>query len=234
LHACACGATGAKADGLSWQHARPYGDAPLRAATSDEVARIVECFKEASARAKQAGFDGVEIHGARGYLIDEFLSAPGRSLDERLRVPLAVARAVRLGFPDGVVSYNWSLYKMTDAGYRPPGGTQEVERIARALIDAGVDVLHVSTRDLTRAEPLGEPFARVVRRAVPQANLILNGGVRTLADAERALQEMSGEFVAMARALLANPDWIERATRGLALREFVRGMEHRPLLQPFM
>ncbi len=234
LHACARGATGAKADGLSWQHARPYSDAPLRAATPGEVASIVECFGDASARARRAGFDGVEIHGARGYLIDEFLSAPGGSLEDRLKVPLAVVRAVRLAFPDGVISYNWSLYKMTDSSYRPLGDTDEVEQIARALIDGGVDVLHVSTRDLTRVEPLGEPFACVVRRAVPQASLILNGGIRTLSDAERALQSMKGDFVALARALLANPDWIERATRGLALREFVRGMEHRPLLQPFM
>jgi 2,4-dienoyl-CoA reductase-like NADH-dependent reductase (Old Yellow Enzyme family) len=233
LHPWAMGATGAKADGLSWQRARPYSEAPVRAATDEELVRIVESFAHASQRARDAGFDGVEIHGARGYLVDELLSAPGRSLDDRLRVPLAVVRAVRRGFRDGIVGYNWSLYKMTDPGYRPPGGKDEVEQIARALIDAGVDLLHVSTRDLTRVEPLGEPFACVVRRAVPRAALILNGGIRTLEDAERALRDLQGDFVAMARALLANPDWIERATRGLPLREFVRGMEHKPLLEPF-
>lgn len=234
LHSYAIGARGAKADGVSWQRALPYAKAPVRAATHEEIKHIVESFGQAAERARGAGFDGVEIHGARGYLIDEFLSAPGRTLDERLSVPLAVVRAVRGAFPDGVVSYNWSLYKMTDTGYRPPGGTVEVERIAQALIDAGVDLLHVSTRDLTRMEPLGEPFAGVVRRAVPNAALILNGGIRNLADAEHALQDMKGDFIAIARALLANPDWIERATRGLPLREFVRGMEHEPLLQTVM
>lgn len=233
LHSCALGVSGRKADGLSWQRVLPYAQAPVRAATREEIDRIVDGFAKAAHRASEAGFDGVEIHGARGYLVDEFLSAPGADLNERLTVPLEIVRAVRSGLPAGIVSYNWSLYKMTDATYCPPGGAAEVERIARALIDAGTDVLHLSSRDLTRLEPLGEPFVRVVRRAVPHAPLILNGGVRTLADAERALGEMGGDFVALARTLLANPDWMDRALRGLPLREFVRGMEHRPLVQTF-
>lgn len=234
LHSWAIGASGAKADGVSWQRALPYAEAPVRAATREEIKHIVESFGRAAERARAAGFDGVEIHGARGYLVDEFLSLPGASLEERLTLPLAVVQAVRRAFPEGVVSYNWSLYKMTDALYQPPGGSEEVERIARALAEAGVDLVHVSTRDLTRVEAFGEPFARAVRRAIPATALILNGGIRKLEDAERTLKEMKADFVAIARALLANPDWVERATKGLPLREFVRGMEHQPLLQTFM
>src|SRR5690606_10413794 len=101
LHACALGASGEKAAGNSWQMGRPYADAPVRAATQEELRQIVESFARAARRARAVGFDGVEIHGARGYLVDELLSQPGVELEARLAVPLAIVAAVREAFPEG-------------------------------------------------------------------------------------------------------------------------------------
>ncbi|MGE3680005.1 MAG: tRNA-dihydrouridine synthase [Burkholderiales bacterium] len=229
LHAVALGASGEPAAGSSWQMAKPYAGAPLRAATAAELERIVDGFAQATARARAAGFDGVEIHGARGYLLDELLSQPGVPLRERLRVPLAVARAVRAALPDGVLSFNFSLYKMDDVKYQPPGGRDEVESIARALAGAGVDAIHVSTRRTLRPEPWGETLAATVKRAAPACCVIANGGLVTREDCEAALEQTGAGFVALARALLANPDWLDRVRRGLPLATYRPGMEREPL-----
>lgn len=229
LHACALGASGCPASGISWQGGRPYAGAPVRAATAAERESVVRAFAEAAALAREAGFDGVELHGARGYLLDELLSQPGVPLEQRLAVPCAAIRAAREAFPDGVLSYNLSLYKMDDLTYQPPGRRGEVEAIAVAIAACGVDALHVTTRRVVRDEEYGEPFARTVRRVVPHKALIVNGGLRTLEDAEVALENTSAECVALARALLANPDWIARVARGEPLQGYAPGMERLPL-----
>jgi 2,4-dienoyl-CoA reductase-like NADH-dependent reductase (Old Yellow Enzyme family) len=135
---------------------------------------------------------------------------------------------VRQALPDRLLTYNFSLYKMDDITYQPSGGAEEVGSIARALRDAGVDVLHVTTRRVLRAEPFGETLARVVCRAVPADAVIVNGGIRSLEDAEAALRQTGAAFVALARALLANPDWIHRATACLPMATYQAGMEAQP------
>lgn len=229
LHPMAMSASGRKAVGVSWQTARAYADAAVRAATPTDIEQIVHGFRRAAQRAKEAGFDGVEIHGARGYLVDEFLSQPGLDLSQRLAVPLAIARAVREAFADGLLSYNFSLYKMDDLSYQPPGGRQEIAMIAASLCAAGVDVMHVSTRSVLRAEAFGERLAWAVRAAVPDKSLIVNGGMRTLDNAEAALASTEAECVALARAQLANPDWIRRVAAGLPMAAYTPGMEKRAL-----
>jgi 2,4-dienoyl-CoA reductase-like NADH-dependent reductase (Old Yellow Enzyme family) len=231
LHAVALGASGDAATGLSWQTARPYATAPVRAAGREEVDGIVRAFGDAASRAREAGFDGIEIHGARGYLLDEFLSQPAVGIDERLGVPLAIVRAVRERFPDGPISYNFSLYKMDGLGYQPSGGGEEVALIAASLCAAGVDAMHVTTRRVLRPESFGKTLAGAVRAVVPDKALIANGGVRTLEDAESALAQTGADFIAMARALLANPDWIARVSNGAALQAYKPGMEKEPLWQ---
>ena len=230
LHACALGPTEARAQGLAWQTQRPYAEAPVRAAGASDIEALVRGFADAARRARVAGFDGVELHGARGYLLDGFLSESALGdLEARLRVPLAVLRAVREAMPDGLLSWNLSLYKMDDYRYQPPGGRAEIEAIARALVAAGADVLHVTTRRALRAEPWGETLARTVREAVPDCALIANGGLHSGEDCDAALAHGGAQAVSLARALLANPDWFARLREGRALRAYAPGMEAAPL-----
>lgn len=233
LHLAASDGTAA---GTTWQTGRP--NAPARAASAAEVDGIVDGFVRAAARARDAGFDGVELHGARGYLLDDFLSAGrnvrtdayGGSLEGRLALPLRVVRAVRDAIGTLPLAYNLSLYKMDDGAYQPPGGRAEVEAIAHALHAAGAGILHVTTRKLLRPEPWGEPLVATVRRALPQATIIGNGGIRTLADAGAALEQAGCDLVSLARPFLANPDWLQRCLRGAALRDYQPGMEREPLV----
>lgn len=232
LHLCASDGTAA---GTAWQSGRP--NAPARAATTGEIDAIVETFAQAARRACHAGFDGVELHGARGYLLDAFLSAStnrrtdafGGSLEGRLRLPLRVVRAVREAIGDRPLAYNLSLYKMDDTAYQPPGGADEMRAIARALAAAGVDVLHVTTRRLARAEPWGEPLVRTVRDAVPDALVIGNGGLRTLDDAREAMAATGCDAVSFARGWLANPDFIRACRAGEPLKAYAPGDERLPL-----
>lgn len=233
LHLAASDGTAA---GNTWQTATP--NAAASAATPAQIDAIVQGFVQAARRAVAAGFDGIELHGARGYLLDDFLSATsnrrtdnyGGSLQGRLALPLRVIREVRAAIGDVQLSYNLSIYKMDDNTYQPPGGKEEAGEIARALAGAGADILHVTTRKLLRPEPWGETLARTVRDAVPGAIVIGNGGIKTLTDADEALASTGVDLVSIARPFLANPDWIEKMQRGRAAEPYVPGMERLPLL----
>ncbi len=230
------GASDSVAAGNTWQTGVP--NAPARAATPQEIDAIVEAFGAAARRAVEANFDGVEIHGARGYLLDEFLSTSsnGRSdeyggdLKSRLKMPLAVVRRVRQSIGRAPLSFNFSLYKMDDGRYSPPGGRDEVVSIVRALRDAGADIVHVTTRKAVRPEAWDEPLARTVRDASMSGDVIANGGLSTPQDCEAVLENCGATMVSMARALLANPDWITRAYSNHPLARYVPGQERLPLL----
>lgn len=224
------------AAGTTWQTGVP--NAPARAATAEQIDAIVEGFTQAARRAREAGFDGIELHGARGYLLDNFLSAStnqragayGGSLEGRLALPLRVIRAVKQAAGGLPLAYNFSLYKMDDGAYQPPGGQAEVAAIAQALHAAGANILHVTTRKLLRAEPWGEPLVATVRKAVPGAIVIGNGGLKTLADCEQAIAQTGCDAVSLARPFLANPDWIARNLAGGDLRAYAPGQERWGLL----
>jgi 2,4-dienoyl-CoA reductase-like NADH-dependent reductase (Old Yellow Enzyme family) len=213
----------------SWQRQRPYTQ--TRRIERAEIPTLVEGFAQAAALARAVGFDGVEIHGSRGYLLDDFLSGYnnreddyGGSLENRLRFPGEVVRAVRDAVGPLPLSYNLSLYKMDTVDYLPPGGTAEIARVLEVLASAGVDAFHVSTRGLDRC-CIGETrFLDVVRGATDR-KVIGGGGLRTLDDAETALQQGRLDVVSLARGLVANPDILERAEKGLALAPYRRGLE---------
>lgn len=228
LHASAIGPSAQPAAGRSWQTGRVYAQAPVRKASAIEMEHIVNAFGAAARRAKAAGFDGVELHGARGYLLDGFLSYGGDALEARLAVPLAAVRAAREAFA-GPLSFNFSLYKMDDTRYQPPGGRDEVAKIASALAAAGVDILNVTTRRCLRAEPWGATLVNTVKLAAPGTAVIANGGLQTLAECEQALAETGADLVSLARALLANPDWMRKAPAGAALASYAPGMEREAL-----
>ena len=105
-----------------------------------------------------------------------------------------------------------------------------MSEIAQALVAGGADILHLTTRKIFREEAWGQPFAATVRAAVPQACLIVNGGIADLDGARQALNAFAAQAVSLARPLLANPDLIARSHQGLDLKIYAPGDERRPLL----
>ncbi|MBP2231669.1 2,4-dienoyl-CoA reductase-like NADH-dependent reductase (Old Yellow Enzyme family)/thioredoxin reductase [Azospirillum agricola] len=205
---------------------RVYREEP-REITVPEIADLVRKFGDAAARAVAAGYDAVEIHGAHGYLIGGFLSgaanrrtdAYGGSLENRMRFPLAVVSAVRHGAGEAPVIVRLSAEEFVE------GGTtlDEAERIAPRLVAAGADALHVSTGTAERmdrnVDPVSAPqgwriplASRI--RAVAGVPVLTVGVIRQPDVAERAIADGSADFVALGRALLADPQWPDKARRG--------------------
>nr|WP_199340416.1 NADH:flavin oxidoreductase [Mycobacteroides chelonae] len=133
------------------------GDAsPLgRALLTGELAPLAEQYATAARNAKAAGFDAVELHGAHGYLLDQFLwertniraDGYGGSIVDRVRFPVEVVRAVRAAVgPDFPILYRFSQWKQADYTATLADSPAELERLLAPLVEAGVDVFHPSTR----------------------------------------------------------------------------------------
>ncbi|MGE5551090.1 MAG: hypothetical protein ACM3ZC_11260 [Bacteroidota bacterium] len=200
-----------------------------RALTPEEICALVACFAAAAQRCIQAGFDGVELHGAHGYLLSQFLSPltnrrtdgwGGPTVRERLAFPLAVARAVR-----GVIGPRPLLgYRLGIADYAA-GGLPLAEGIEAAGILAGtgyLDLLHVSNGLSGVHRPLPPAdfeFSQLLwlgaqAKAAVDLPVIAVGGIRTGAEARRVLSRNHADLVAVGKAMLADPDWPAKALAG--------------------
>lgn len=188
--------------------------------SDDEIQDIIKKYGEAAARAKKAGFDAVEIHGAHGYLITQFLSPLtnrrtdrwGGSPEKRLTFALEVLKAVREAVgPDFPVGFRLSAMEGV------PGGmtVEDTKRIASALVDAGVDVLHISAGipeadiDIPLAhKPHGWNVenASAIREATGRrVPVIAVSRLGVPALARSVVENDKVDMVALGRALLADP-----------------------------
>ena len=181
------------------------------------IGRIVEAFAAAARRAVEAGYDVVEIHGAHGYLIHEFRSALsnqrtdsyGGSVENRQRFPLQVVRAVREAIgPETVLDIRLSASDWAEGGVTG----EETAAFSRELVEAGVDVLHISSGGNVPAEvPVGPgyqlPLAEQVKRAVAGSDVPVVGVglIEEAAQAEQALIAGQVDAVAVGRAALRDP-----------------------------
>jgi 2,4-dienoyl-CoA reductase-like NADH-dependent reductase (Old Yellow Enzyme family) len=185
------------------------------AATEAWIAETITRFRDAAVRCAKAGFKGVELHGAHGYLLGQFLSvvqnqrsdAWGGSLDNRARLLRDVMRAVRSAVPSSfVVGVRISP---EDFGQSVGLDLDESLTLARWLCDDGADFLHVSLWNASRAttkRPSERPIP-LFRAAMPSAvPLVVAGAIWTREEAERYLAE-GADAIAMGRAAILNPDW---------------------------
>ncbi|SMF30065.1 2,4-dienoyl-CoA reductase [Tistlia consotensis] len=203
---------------------------PPRALAAAEIERLVEAFARSAGWAVAAGYEAIELHGAHGYLLGQFLSpftnrrddAWGGDEARRLAFPTAVIRAVKARVGQAVpVIYRLSAEEFVEGGLT----IAETERLAPALVAAGADALHVSTgvaeRLDTNVDPISAPegwrlpLARRIRAAVP-VPVIGVGVIRKPELAEAALAAGDCDLVALGRALLADPDWPAKARAGQA------------------
>lgn len=199
-----------------------------RALTKEEIQELVEKFAQAALRAKAAGFDGVEIHAAHGYLLNEFLSPYtnkrddeyGGSLENRLRILSDIlVRTRELVGEDFVVGVRLSVEEFV------PGGLTlaESREIAQRLDDQGVDYLSVSCGIYESVSTVVEPMnysegwraylARGIKEVV-SCPVIAVGVIRHPEMAERILAAGDADFVAIGRGLIADPDWVKKVAAG--------------------
>lgn len=197
-----------------------------KAMTESDIREAIEGFADAAVKARLAGFDGVEVHGANGYLLDQFLTAYANERDDRYggaaadraRFAADVVRAVRGAVGDGFpIGIRLSQGKVNDHGYRWPGGRADAEAIFGAVAEAGPDYVHVASegrdwRETARIED-GLTITQLAKR-VTSLPVISNGGMHDPEQAEMVLREGHGDVVALGRGALANPDWPVRLRDG--------------------
>ena len=202
---------------------KPHEDP--RALETDEIPRVVEDYLRAAERAKTAGFDGVEIHGANGYLIDEFLQSKtnhrtdeyGGSIENRYRFLKEVVEAVTSVWPAhrvGVhLSPNGAYNDMGSPDYR-----EQFTYVASQLDHFGLAYLHVVDGLAFGFHGLGEPMTLAEFRKVFHGPLIGNCGY-TKETAEKAIAEGYADLISFGRPFISNPDLVERFSNGWALAE---------------
>ena len=196
-------------------------DGGPRAATEDDLARVIDQFGNAAVRAHKAGMDGVEIHGAHGYLLTQFLSpientrtdSWGGSLENRARLIREVMRTVRSRVPKSfVVGVRLSA---EDFGNAKGMDLDESVTTGKWLADDGADFIHLS---LWRAEfnSRKRPDEHVVtafkKVLPPDVSILVAGNIWTRGDAEKLL-ELGADCVALGRSAIVNPDWPLRIAR---------------------
>lgn len=214
------------------------GAARGRALRGDELPGLAAQYAQAARNAVEAGFDAVELHGAHGYLLDEFLwdrtnqrtDGYGGSVAARTRFPVEVVAAVRAAVgPDFPIIYRFSQWKANAYDARIAEDPAQLEAILGPLVTAGVDVLHPSTRrhylpafpgsDLSLAgwtrKITGIPVIGVgsVGLATEFRPGRRDGDIIAAAPVEKVVEQFTaGEFdiVAVGRALLAEPAWVNR------------------------
>jgi 2,4-dienoyl-CoA reductase-like NADH-dependent reductase (Old Yellow Enzyme family) len=190
----------------------------VRAATEDDLARVVVEFAAAARRAKSAGFDGVEIHGAHGYLFTQFLSASnqrgdqwGGSLENRARLLREAMRAVRAATgPAFTVGVRISP---EDFGNARGLDLDESLATARWLAEDGADFVHISLWNaLAPTKKRPEMHALPLFRAAvgPDVALLVAGSIWTRDEADQLLAR-GADGVALGRSAIVNPDWPKRA-----------------------
>ena len=205
-----------------------------KAMSKDEILHTVEAFSSAAEQAINAGFDGVQIHAAHGYLLSQFLSPwfnhrtdeYGGSLENRARIVLEILAAVRrVAGPDYPI-----IIKMNSEDFHKPGfSLADMLKTAALLEQAGIDAIELSggtvisdesRQPVRKGDPKSEDeevYYRAAARRFKTAlsvPLILVGGIRSYTTAKQLVQEGLTDYIALSRPLIREPDLVARWHRG--------------------
>lgn len=194
-----------------------------------QIYQVIDGFAASAERAvTQAGFDGVEIHAANGYLLDQFLTAHTNQRDDRwggdiaarLTLTLEVIKAVRRRIgSQALLGVRISQGKVNDFHHKWPEGEAGARQVFALLQAAGVDYIHLTEYQcwLPAFSDSDRSLVQIAREAAPSVIIIANGGLDDGALAEEALRQ-GADFVAIGKAALANHDWPTRVANNEPLR----------------
>lgn len=204
----------------------PHAATP-RALTDAEVVAIVQAFGETTRRAIEAGFDGVEIHGANRYLIQQFFSPQsnqrtdrwGGSIEKRLAFPLAVVEVVKQVVATHakdpfIIGYRLSPEEMWENGIT----VNDTMVLVDALAGKGLDYLHISLANFfaqPHTPPHGDrPIIDLIADHVDGRLPVIGVGELYTADEALRARQSGADVVALGRPLIMEPDWVEKVEQG--------------------
>lgn len=205
------------------------GGTPIvpRELTITEIEAIIESFAQATRRAIEAGFDGVEIHGANGYLIQQFFSPHsnrrddqyGGNIQKRMTFPLAVIERVQQVVKEYANEPFIVGYRFSPEEPETPGISMgETLELVDVLADKGLDYLHVSLQDFwskarREADETKTRIDLLLNTINKRLPLIGVGSIYSANDAAEAMKT-GVEFLALGRELVIDPDWIQKIKSG--------------------
>lgn len=206
-------------------------EAPSREITVDEIQQMIGTYGDAARRAKEAGFDGVQIHAAHGYLISEFLSPLinrrdddwGGDPERRLRFLREVSQNVRAKIgPEYPMLIKLGMMDGVDGGLSPDEGAGVVAELERMGFDAieisgGVGRGSFNTRKGIRSQDREAFFLPLAEKAreVTKLPILLVGGFRSVVVMERVLESGNADFISICRPLISEPDLPNRFRDGI-------------------
>ena len=219
--------TNRAAEGINRQNNQPFGTP--RAMTQDDIQEVVSQFVAAARNAMAAGFDGVELHGGHGYLIDQFFDARindrsdefGGSVENRCRFGLKVMREVVAAIGGSAVMVRLSPSREMGGLYDWPDLHAMLEYLIPAAHGTGLQMLDISCANADYYKTSGRVI-RLIRRSWP--GLLIGGASLSQQQAESELNDGLLDMVTWGRALIANPDLPVRFRVATPIVEFTRDM----------
>ncbi len=201
-------------------YSNKQGDFPLPEAMNlSEIDDAIRSFTDSAVRAQKSGFDGIEIHAANGYLLDQFLTdytnnredQYGGSVENRCRFTTEIISSIKNVVPNNfIIGVRVSQGKVNDFDYLWPNGINDGKVIFTCLKNAGADYIHFASEGkgfnhgcLTRDR---QSLPRLARE-ITGLPVIANGGLDNPDEAIRILKEGHADFIALGTGALANPDW---------------------------
>ncbi len=199
-----------------------------KAMTEADIETAIQGFVESAKNAQAAGFDGIELHGANGYLLNQFLSTHfnrrddnyGGDLANRLRIIVDTIKGVRAAVGDDfALGIRLSQVTVTDPDYQFPEGEAGFRQIVEAVRDAGADFIHTTDGDVERTPFVdGEKSLADVVAEIDGIDLIINGGIDETNHPDRAAN-YPGSLLAIGKKALANPDFVQRLKDGKEIED---------------
>jgi N-ethylmaleimide reductase len=195
-----------------------------RALRTEELSRVRDEFVQSARLAIEAGFDGVELHGANGYLLEQFLhprsnqraDAYGGSVKNRARFVLEVTRAVADAIGADRTGIRLSPWGVASDMPHYPEIDETYAYLAKALQEIGIAYVHLVNHESMGAPAVPARTVETIRRRFTNT-LILSGGLHTLDAIDAALDTGHADLVAIGRPFLANPDLVARLKAGVPL-----------------
>lgn len=214
--------------------AQPFmkGDAVPRALTSLEIVEVIKAFGQTTRRAIEAGFDGVELHGAHGFLLQNFFSPYfnrrtdqwGGSAEKRMNFPVAVVDEIKriialYAKKPFILGYRISPEEPQEGGLQVKDALELID----LLIGMDIDYVHVSLANFLESRPIGNENGKTIGQLIidyvnGRIPLIAAGHIRTPLQASEAI-EQGLTLVAVGQGLIMNPDWVEIAANGKDVEE---------------
>lgn len=212
-------------------------------ATNSDITDVINGFVNAAKHAKEAGFDGVEIHGANGYILDQFLTdyvnqrtdEYGGSTENRVRLLVEAVKAVREAVgKDYTLGIRISQGKINDFHHKWAGKGKDAEIIFGQLGSSGIDYIHVTEYEAWQpAFPEGEGTSALdsafddqgatlaaLAKRYGKVPVIANGNLHDPIQANELIEKGEADVITIGRGALANGDWVNKVKNGESLEEF--------------